>query len=354
MAHPLNHGCFHSLASLGYIPFALTSVLIASSTPFLDISPIGTILLAFVPTLTLFPFLCLFYRRLERLDAISLTVQRARIYIMLAGSGLCVLVAAQLIMVHVVGDSHNTTYNRMLIPFAPSRLQVREVATWIAGSDSVVDIGSTTATELNVPLVTDTLKTDQLKKVAGDTDKVGRGVAAITQFDSTSESQEHLLLPVSSDSAMDQGASSASIITTAATPAETETGSPDHSAIVHIESRSYPRPGPALVHLLLFLLAQTALLVLLTTLFLGVLIMTEFVLDREDEDVVKARWYFWGRVLGVLTATVVSAVHGSFLSAYVLLDGQSDCIAKAVVATILFYWIAMIALMNRTTGPVPY
>ncbi|KAG0311044.1 hypothetical protein BGZ97_012130 [Linnemannia gamsii] len=96
------------------------------------------------------------------------------------------------------------------------------------------------------------------------------------------------------------------------------------------------------------------LLVLLTTLFLGVLIMTEFVLDREDEDVAKARWYFWGRVLGVITATVVSAVHGSFLSAYVLLGGQSDCIAKAVVGTILFYWVGMIVLMNRTTGPLPY
>ncbi|KAG0278479.1 hypothetical protein BGZ95_003896 [Linnemannia exigua] len=234
---------------------------------------------------------------------------------MLAGSGLCVLVAAHLIMVHVDGDSNYATYKRILIPHAPSRLQV-----------------------------------------AGDTDKVGGGITTTTQFDPTFDTQELLPLPVSSDSASDQGTSSTNNITVAAT-AETETENPDPpSAIVHIESLSYPRPGYSLagVHLLLFLLAQTALLILLAILFLGVLIMTEFVLDREDEDVVKARWYFWGRVLGVLTATVVSAVHGSLLSAYVLLDGQSDCIAKAVVATILFYWIAMIALMNRTTGPLPY
>ncbi|KAF9549743.1 hypothetical protein EC957_002808 [Mortierella hygrophila] len=149
--------------------------------------------------------------------------------------------------------------------------------------------------------------------------------------------------------------------TTVPTPTEpkTESESTDSlSSLVHLESRNYLSPGYHLagIHLLLFLAAQTALLVLLTTLFLGVLIMTEFVLDREDEneDVIKARWYFWGRVLGVITATVASAVHGSFLSAYVLLDGQSDYIAKAVVGSILFYWIGMIAVMSRTTGPLPY
>ncbi|KAK3815899.1 MAG: hypothetical protein JOS17DRAFT_759234 [Linnemannia elongata] len=373
MTHPVVNGFFHSLASLGYIPFALTSVLMASSTPFLSISPVGIILLAFVPPLTLFPILCLSYRRLEQFDAISLTVQRARIYIMVAGSGLCVVVAAHLIMIHVVGNSHNTTYNMITPPYPPPRMQVRALATWTADSSnnskSRASITSTTATPDVSPM--DMLVLDQSIKVTAETDKVFQSIPFTTTRTSTTTNRRE---PVSSDTHLDEirsGASDATntsttvsraaatigVLATTAPKAKTESGSTDsQSPLVHLESRNFPSPGYNLagIHLLLFLVAQTAHLVLLTILFLGVLIMTEFVLDKEGEDVAKARWYFWGRVLGVITATVVSAVHGSFLSAYVLLDGQSDCIAKAVVGTILFYWIGMITLMNRITGPLPY
>lgn len=309
---------------------------------------------------------------------------------MVAGSGLCVLVAAHLIMVHVVGNSHNTTYNRMTLPYPPPRMQVRALATWTADSNnnnnntttnnssSRAGIASPTATPHVSPM--DMLALDQSIKVTVETDKVFQSISFTATITTISTTTNHLE-PVSSDTQLDQiqaGASDATNTTTTASIAAAATGvsattaptatttaptaktegesTDSHSPLVHLESRNYPSPGYNLagIHLLPFLVAQTALLVLLTILFLGVLIMTEFVLDREDEDVAKARWYFWGRVLGVITATVVSAVHGSFLSAYVLMDGQSDCIAKAVVGTILFYWIGMIALMNRTTGPLPY
>ncbi|KAG9069311.1 hypothetical protein KI688_010210 [Linnemannia hyalina] len=312
---------------------------------------------------------------------------------MVAGSGLCVLVAAHLIMVHVVDNSHYTTYNRTTLLYPPSPMQVRELATWTAdsnnnnttnNSNSWSGIASTTATLDVSPM--DVLVLDQSIKVTAETDKVFQSIPFTTTATTITTSSTIHPEPVSSDIHSDQiqaGASEATNTSTTAsiavaareesattaptgtatvpTPAGPKTGSESTdslSPLVYLESRNYPSPGyhQAGIHLLLFLAAQTALLVLLTTLFLGVLIMTEFVLDREDEneDVTKARWYFWGRVLGVITATVASAVHGSFLSAYVLLDGQSDCVAKAVVGSILFYWIGMIAVMNRTTGPLPY
>ncbi|KAF9995410.1 hypothetical protein BGZ65_008946, partial [Modicella reniformis] len=107
------HAFFHSVASLGYIPLALTSVLVSFSSPFVSIPPLGIILITFVPPLTSFPLLCFSYRYLEKLEWISLTVQRARTYIMLAGSGLCFLVAAHLMMVHLVSNEHNSGYNQM-------------------------------------------------------------------------------------------------------------------------------------------------------------------------------------------------------------------------------------------------
>ncbi|KAF9137746.1 hypothetical protein BG015_002625 [Linnemannia schmuckeri] len=263
---------------------------------------------------------------------------------MVAGAGLCVLVAAHLIMVQVVGNSHNTTYNRMTVPFPSSRMQVRALATWTSGSKNN---SSSTFSDSNLATPTldvspmDMLILDQSNKAIAENDKVIQSITATTTTSATTATT-----------------TTAATMTTPEKP-ETERESENtdsHSPLVHLDSRNYPSSGYNLagIHLLLFLLAQTVLLVLLTTLYLGVLITTEFVLEREDEDVVKARWYFWGRALGITTATIISAVHGSFLCAYVLLDGQSDCIAKAIVGTILFYWIGMIALMNRTTGPLPY
>ena len=52
----------------------------------------------------------------------------------------------------------------------------------------------------------------------------------------------------------------------------------------------------------------------LVALFLGVLILTEFVLDREDDDLVQTQYLYWSRVVGIALATIVSAVHGSLLS----------------------------------------
>ncbi|KAF9430971.1 hypothetical protein BGZ94_001315 [Podila epigama] len=108
------------------------------------------------------------------------------------------------------------------------------------------------------------------------------------------------------------------------------------------------------LHLMLFIAANAFLVFLLATLFLGVLILTEFVLDREDDDLVQIKYLYWGRVIGIATATIVSAVHGSLLSGYVLLDGHSDWIAKAAVASIFFYWVSMTWLMGKITGPLPY
>ncbi|KAF9912990.1 hypothetical protein EC991_005858, partial [Linnemannia zychae] len=82
------------------------------------------------------------------------------------------------------------------------------------------------------------------------------------------------------------------------------------------------------VHWLLYLTFQAILICLLFTLFLGVLILTEFVLDREDEDLVQIQSLYWSRVVGIASATIISAVHGSLLSGYVLLEEHTDWIAK--------------------------
>ncbi|KAG0048500.1 hypothetical protein BGZ83_006563 [Gryganskiella cystojenkinii] len=115
-------------------------------------------------------------------------------------------------------------------------------------------------------------------------------------------------------------------------------------------------PGFNLVgmYLTLFIASQCFLVFLLVTLFLGVLILTEFVLDREDEDYAQLKYLYWGRVIGIATATIVSAVHGSLLSGYVIIDGHSDWIAKAAVGSICIYWVSMTWIMNKMTGPLPY
>jgi hypothetical protein len=108
------------------------------------------------------------------------------------------------------------------------------------------------------------------------------------------------------------------------------------------------------VHWLLYLFSQALLIFLLFTLFLGVLILTEFVLDREDDDLVHIQYLYWSRVVGIASATIVSAVHGSLLSGYVLLEEHTDWIAKAAVGAIAVYWVGMTWIMNRMTGPLPY
>ncbi|KAF9581251.1 hypothetical protein BGW38_001797 [Lunasporangiospora selenospora] len=112
--------------------------------------------------------------------------------------------------------------------------------------------------------------------------------------------------------------------------------------------------GLETMHWTFFLAAQVALVLLLTMLFLGVLITIEFVLDREDDDLVHFKSLYWGRILGIAMATVVSAVHGSVLSGYVLLGEPSDWIAKATVGAIVVYWASMTWLMSRIMGPLPY
>ena len=104
----------------------------------------------------------------------------------------------------------------------------------------------------------------------------------------------------------------------------------------------------------LFIASQAFLIFLLVTLFLGILILTEFVLDREDEDYGQLKYLYWGRVFGVAVATIVSAIHGSLVSGYVIIDGHSDWIAKAAVGSICIYWVSMTWVMNRITGPLPY
>jgi uncharacterized integral membrane protein len=104
----------------------------------------------------------------------------------------------------------------------------------------------------------------------------------------------------------------------------------------------------------LFIASQLFLVFLLVTLFLGVLILTEFVLDREDEDYAQLQYLYWGRVFGIAVATIVSAIHGSLLTGYVIIDGHSDWIAKAAVGAICIYWVSMTWIMNKMTGPLPY
>ncbi|KAF9538217.1 hypothetical protein EC957_007093 [Mortierella hygrophila] len=108
------------------------------------------------------------------------------------------------------------------------------------------------------------------------------------------------------------------------------------------------------IHWILYLVAQGLVIFLLVVLFLGVLILTEFVLDREDEDLVQIQYLYWSRVVGIASATIVSAVHGSLLSGYVLLEEHTDWIAKAAVGAIVVYWVSMAWIMNRMTGPLPY
>ncbi|KAF9137580.1 hypothetical protein BGX30_010093 [Mortierella sp. GBA39] len=108
------------------------------------------------------------------------------------------------------------------------------------------------------------------------------------------------------------------------------------------------------IHWILYLVVQGLLIFLLVTLFLGVLILTEFVLDREDEDLVQIQYLYWSRIVGIASATTVSAVHGSLLSGYVLLEEHTDWIAKAAVGAIVVYWVGMSWIMNRMTGPLPY
>ncbi|KAG0353378.1 hypothetical protein BGZ54_002273 [Gamsiella multidivaricata] len=108
------------------------------------------------------------------------------------------------------------------------------------------------------------------------------------------------------------------------------------------------------LHWLIYLAFQGILTFLLIMLFLGVLILTEYVLDREDEDLENLTALFWARVIGIASATIASAAHGSLLSGYVLLDGTSDWIAKATVGMICGYWGSMVWIMNCVAGPLPY
>lgn len=479
MTRPVLHALFHSMASLGYIPFALTSVLIASSTPFVTIPPVGIILLAFVPPLTLFPILCFSYRYLERFAVISLTVQRARIYIMLAGSGLCFLVGAHLIMIHMVANNQNSAYNRMAftLPETTKAHPTNDPATtlitstglsststkkspeipiaalpkdggspipngeqsnfnaWIPSylsrylvniqtNDIIEPQPSSVGQEQSAGVQPPIAKRDDLSNVPFakfliPTYLLNTGSAtpgAQPMLSSHLETQEDALRvePLLAYSAGDVEATtdttpsseSITIIAVDVSPSpETSVPAHDQPAVLgSIQEELQPSPlqpqlntAPPLpvvlplsalepqeknasaqakdsesdpifihsrdvpagynlagVHLMLFVAANGFLIFLLATLFLGVLIMTEFVLDREDDDLVQLKWLYWGRVIGIATATIVSAVHGSFLSGYVLLDGQSDWIAKAAVGTIFVYWVSMTWVMNRITGPLPY
>ncbi|KAI8362334.1 hypothetical protein B0O80DRAFT_435620 [Mortierella sp. GBAus27b] len=108
------------------------------------------------------------------------------------------------------------------------------------------------------------------------------------------------------------------------------------------------------LHWMIYIGSQCFLTVLLVMMFLGVLITIEHVLDIEDEDLINLKYHYWARVVGIVSATITSAIHGSILSGYVLLDGHSDWIAKAAVGAICIYWIGITWLMNRVAGPLPY
>ncbi|KAG0293029.1 hypothetical protein BGZ98_002378, partial [Dissophora globulifera] len=518
---PVLHALFHSVATLGYIPFALTSVLISSSSPFVSIPPIGVILIAFVPPLTAFPVLCFSYRYLERFECISLTVQRARTYIMLAGCGLCFLVAAHLMMVHLLANAHNTTYHPLTQTFTPiqplPQLQLQQqqqqqqppvqqiqqpihmtAITATSATPIVANIGSaaagngqeatdrpgqdprvsnmlplaisdsleealaetqtwpipfTTSFLLHLPLQeaeAHQQQQEEEKEEDATVDKNGvvmaasrlskrsRDSAAIdnapmfktlvpmhllkpsTDGDSsavwelkTSDSDDHAAIhpqqeqrDMSSQQPFLPGeqpqqpqpqpqqqqqqqqpavlsSDGTGISDTPSIPAKTATtgenvtpppqlegesnGNTANSteqgsrgdASIHFsdpEAMAILSPGYydlQVLHWTLYIGAQGFLVFLLIMLFLGVLVLTEYVLDREDEDFAQLQYLYWARVVGIASATIVSAVHGSLLSGYVLLDGQSDWIAKAAVGAICMYWVTMTSVMSKVVGPLP-
>ncbi|KAG0308892.1 hypothetical protein BGZ99_001048 [Dissophora globulifera] len=507
---PVLHALFHSVATLGYIPFALTSVLISSSSPFVSIPPIGVILIAFVPPLTAFPVLCFSYRYLERFECISLTVQRARTYVMLAGCGLCFLVAAHLMMVHLLANAHNTTYHPLTQTFTPiqplPQLQLQQqqppvqqiqqpihmtAITATSATPIVANIGSATAgngqeaTDRSGqdPRVSNMLPlaiSDSLEEALAETqtwpipfttsfllhlplqeaeaheqqqeeedeeqeedaivDNSGIAVAAsrlskrsrdsaaidnAPMFKTlvpmhllnhskdggssavgelkTSDSDDHAAIHpqqeqrdmssqqpfLPGEQPQQQPAVSSSdgtvISDTPSIPAKTvttgENGAPPPQlegesnngntansteqgsrgdASIHFsdpEAMAILSPGYydlQVLHWTLYIGAQGFLVFLLIMLFLGVLVLTEYVLDREDEDFAQLQYLYWARVVGIASATIVSAVHGSLLSGYVLLDGQSDWIAKAAVGAICMYWVTMTSVMSKVVGPLPY
>lgn len=143
----------------------------------------------------------------------------------------------------------------------------------------------------------------------------------------------------------------AAIIAASASPASTT--DPFSTIFAHRDSNRTLGYNLMGVHWILYLVAQ-GLLIFLVTLFLGVLILTEFVLDREDDDLVQIQYLYWSRVVGIASATIVSAVHGSLLSGYVLLEEHTDWIAKSAVGAIVVYWVGITWIMNRMTGPLPY
>ncbi|KAF9356401.1 hypothetical protein BGX26_005309, partial [Mortierella sp. AD094] len=104
----------------------------------------------------------------------------------------------------------------------------------------------------------------------------------------------------------------------------------------------FEAPGYNLVglHWIIYIGTQAILVFFLFVLFLGVLILTEYALDLEDDDIANLTHHYWARVVGIIMTTVVSAVHGSLLSGYVIMDGQSDWIAKAAVGATCLYWSA--------------
>ncbi|KAK3844715.1 MAG: hypothetical protein J3R72DRAFT_437867 [Linnemannia gamsii] len=583
---PLLHAFFHSIVSLGYIPFALSSVLLSSSSPFVSIHPIAIILIAFTPPLLIFPLLCFSYRFLERFECISLTVQRARTYVMVAGSGLCLLMGMHLVMIYGVGNGHNTAYNRMvygapptravagggsggggpsaaefkrmaqLIPLSSSsssslpsslpsgvvlnsqlvepsqvlpqeqgqeqdntaaapttnKAEVPPTISTLDDLDSTLtqaqagggvgeeiqlplsiissffmslpdsDQGSNTAGAASSSFIMDPVKAmlTNMERVAAATGVTGEPAAVVEEMmrdaNSVASGMRGMdaaadvgmrkravplaaapggegvvfkspvpihLYPSASASALDVSKDSIDSIeqqqpqlpqlqdkrdsvvggqTALKVDGQEEDTplSPQTDPVAHLPSTLpfaipqldpfsillmgapeqqqhqggevqqekpllyWSKPSPyyppadnnnpssssvlfdhqdpnrtlgynlITVHWLLYLTAQSILIFLLVTLFLGVLILTEFVLDREDEDLVQIQYLYWSRVVGIAFATIVSAVHGSLLSGYVLLEEHTDWIAKASVGAIVIYWCGMTWIMNRVTGPLPY
>ncbi|KAF9324380.1 hypothetical protein BGZ91_002985 [Linnemannia elongata] len=518
---PLLHAFFHSIASLGYIPFALTSVLLSSSTPFVSnsIPPIVIILIAFIPPLLTFPLLCFSYRYLERFECISLTVQRARTYVMLAGSGLCMLVAAHLVMVYATANESNSSYNRMVHEgVAPSRAMVpvsakaqltppaalvldsptvetSRVAQQQQKQESGQDQALTETNNAQVPPPTAAVASledldfssffmsfptselePELSSYLGESAVDGSEIfVAVSQREQSDNKKANVVLPmanggvavkslvpmhlypdapksafkVSPPGPKDQQPQGQELeqdkrdsVVAGQTSLNVGGGEEEQDKDALINSETAPSALPPLqfampsldpisntlmgagalghqnqnnrqqqqgpeapllpwsspppnfpssiaasaseastnptstvpfstivahrdpnrtlgynlmgIHWIIYLFAQGILIFLLVTLFLGVLILTEFVLDREDDDLVQIQYLYWSRVVGIASATIVSAVHGSLLSGYVLLEEHTDWIAKAAVGAIVVYWVGMTWIMNRMTGPLPY
>ncbi|KAF9184767.1 hypothetical protein BGZ51_009307 [Haplosporangium sp. Z 767] len=268
---------------------------------------------------------------------------------MLAGLGLCLLLGGHLLMVHIVSSPQNSAYNKMTMPYAYHTQHTAEAGP----SASIPRLSIPSTMPMATLAIRKSYTDDNPPKSGGEFQdqyhhhqQCGAGIIGRFQYGSHKQlgpmgpcdhSKMHIAIKRDIEDPTDKPKESLD----------------DHPfGVEWMVKERYN--NLAKVHLLLFIAAQGFLIALLTTLFLGVLIMTESALDQADKDIDQQRWHYWSRIMGIAFASLASAVHGSYLSGYVLLNGQPDGVMKAAVGMICIYWLSMPWITNRVAGPLPY